>query len=93
MAVAAVCSAASSCQPHEKGMNRENHQALKSALGLSRLIEAMINCIVKAGYTNIATPQATTEAGFPSSAMLYRFEDRRAQIETPICNSNARVMS
>lgn len=59
-------------------------QSLKSAQTRARLVDAVIRCIVKYGYSRTTTPRIAEEAGLSRGAMLHHFANGTALIKTAI---------
>jgi AcrR family transcriptional regulator len=60
---------------------QESWQVQKSAMTRATILEATIQCFVKAGYKNTTTSRIAEEAGVSRGAMLHHFPSRDAVIK------------
>ncbi|MEH6581033.1 MAG: TetR/AcrR family transcriptional regulator [Halioglobus sp.] len=59
-------------------------QAQKSAMTRDRILEAVINCFIEEGYTNVTTAKVATNAGVSRGAMLHHFPSKTELIRATV---------
>ena len=68
----------------DKAASEIGWQAQKSAMTRDRILEAVIDCFIEEGYSNLTTAKVATSAGVSRGAMLHHFPSKTELIRATV---------